>query len=215
MTGSRRSWHIPLATAVLVFVNLGLAAAQDPTGPRPIVRQDANPSTAAPVFVATLTRDGIAVLSDSGLDRPQKTAIFQRMFDDRFAKTDIGRLVLGRHWTDASLEERSMFLATLGGYLAETLIRRFPPDGRFDLIDAVEIAASRSDERRFEVATMLVSTDLQAEIVWTVVSVDGEFRVLDATFAGRSFLIAQRNELAEILRRVDGSMAGLIDALGG
>lgn len=190
-----------------------IAQSTGPNGPDLSASEDANILDAASLLIGDLTEDGLAILTNLDLDAGRQREFFRKMFEKSFATEEIGRIVLGRYWNDANEDERAEFLTTLGGILAGTLIERLPADGIFEIIGATEISAPRPDESRIQVTTNFVSVDLEAQILWTVIVIDGDVKVLDAFFAGRSFLLAQRSTFMEILQRVDGSVTALVAEL--
>ena len=64
-----------------------------------------------------------------------------------------------------------------------------------------------------EVKTHFNSVDFEGEVLWSLVAINGDIKILDATFAGRSFLLAQKTDFEKILREVDGSIPALIEIL--
>lgn len=177
------------------------------------VRSSEETIATAPVFVETLTRDGIAVLRDPNLDRTAQENYFRSVFIHSFALQEIGRRVLARAWSRTTPRQRVLFLDALGKRLADTLIRGFPTDGEFEVLSVREIETSQPETMAIEVKTHFNSVDFEGEVLWSLLAINGDIKILDATFAGRSFLGAQKTDFQEMLREVDGSIPALIEIL--
>ncbi len=169
----------------------------------------------APEFINDLAQTSITALNDQTNSPALLRQFFSDLFDQKFATQEISRIVLGRAWNKADEGERDQFRAILGGFLAKQLIEGFPPNGRIEVVSARQVDAVERTDTLIEVRSLFSSADVQGEVLWSVVTTDGKLRILDATFAGRSFLLTQRAEFAEILRQVGGSIPALIDEIAG
>lgn len=66
-------------------------------------------ATPQETFVDNLGRQAIRVLGDANISIPQRHAAFAKMFKTNFDLEKIGRFVLGRHWNEASDDQKAKY----------------------------------------------------------------------------------------------------------
>lgn len=168
--------------------------------------------SAAPLFVELLAHESIAVLTDQKLGQTERRERLRQIFYRSFATTDIAHAVLGRYWFMATEDEKGEFMDVLGRYVATTVLDNFS-SGQFEIFSTSQVDGPGRGGAVYGVETVLSADSYSAQVVWTIGIVDGEPKVLDLVIAGNSFLLSQRDRFASILRRNDGSVAALIEAI--
>ncbi len=111
-------------------------------------------------------------------------------FDRRYA----AQLVLGRHWRDASAEQRTRFIDAF----YQSLLRRYG-DGVLEYDeDAVEILPFRGDltKQRVTVKTMVTLDDgTEVPVNYGLVNRDSNWLIFDVTIEGISYVRNYRTEI--------------------
>ncbi len=167
-------------------------------------------SLVAPQFIQVLTAQGVTALTDASLEPLERRAAMRDTFTTSFATEAIARLTLGRHWITASDEEKEHFIVALTEFVASTVVDNLPTTGHFEIFATNEIDSPESENRRFEVNTVLVTDHFSSPIIWTIDVIEGQPKVLDLAINNKSFLQSQKTEFATILRRNGGSIEDLI-----
>lgn len=185
---------------------------QDTTSTNFVAESHLDAIIAAPRFVEFLAHDSMVALTDLTLAPIERREHMRQIFYRSFATTNIARAVLGRYWFTATDAEKDEFLDVLGRYVAVVVVDNFS-NGRFVIFSTSQAERPGRDEAFYDVATVLTSDSFSSPVVWTIEIVDGELKVLDLVISGQSFIMGQRDRFARILRRNDGSMAALIEAI--
>lgn len=191
-------------TTVILFLLVGIAtAAADPND----VIQSAADQLAAELAGK---KESLAA------DRDALYALIDGVLLPRFDRRYAAQLVLGRHWRNASDEQRSRFINAF----YDSLLRRYA-DGVLEYDqDRVEILPFRGDlsKQRTTVKTMVTLDDgTEVPVNYGMVNRDGNWLMFDVTIEGISYVRNYRTELnAEIqatsldavIARLEGEATG-------
>lgn len=179
-----------------------------------LVLAGASPARAAPAseeseFVSGLGNQLLSLFEDPELSDAALRGELRAMFTAAFDVPAIARFVMGRHWRQATEEQRQEFLDLFRSYVANIYAERFSgysgesfevtrqtplPDG--DTLVSIEIL--RSDGPALPVG-------------FRVRRGDEGFKIVDAAVEGVSLIVAKRDEFGSVIAR-DG-IDGLLDIL--
>lgn len=162
-------------------------------------------------FVERLGRDAISMLSDEGLSREARLAGFRQLLRDGFALEAIGRFVLGRHWTQASADQRTAFLTAFEDFVVNSYAARFSQYSGENL----RILDERADgESGHAVNTQIVRPSAPPIMVqWRVREAEAGPKIVDVVIEGVSLAITQRSEFAAVIQQNGGRIDPLIEQL--
>lgn len=193
-----------LASLVVAF---GLAVAAFSVAPPASATAEGRSSQ----FVERLGRDAITVLTDEGLSREARLAGFRQLLRDGFAIEAIGRFVLGRHWTQASGEQRAAFLVAFEDFVVNSYAARFSQYGG----ETLRIVDERADgESGHAVNSQIVRPSAPPIMVqWRVRDAEGGPKIVDVVIEGVSLAITQRSEFASVIQQNGGRIDPLIEQL--
>ena len=153
----------------------------------------------APNDVIQGAADALAAELDGRKDeltenRDELYALIDRVLLPRFDRRYAAQLVLGRHWRNASAEQRDRFIGAFYG----SLLRRYA-DGVLEYNqDQVEILPFRGDltKQRTTVRTMVTLNDgTEVPVNYGLVMRDGGWLMFDVTIEGISYVRNYRTEL--------------------
>ena len=160
-------------------------------------------------FIQTLADQALVVLQDGSVSLEERERRFQKLLQDGFAMSLIGRFAVGRYWKSMSPNQQAeyqklfstwvlkSYAAWLGGYTGQEFkIDRTVKAGQKDVFVRTRIQQPNS-------------TPLRAD--WRVRNFEGKYKVIDVVVEGVSMLSTQRSEYTAVLRQ--HGPEGLIEAL--
>ncbi len=164
-------------------------------------------------FIRALEQEAVHSLTDKSKERPVRVTAFRKLFEEKFAVTQIGRWTLGRNWRRASKEEQTEFLKLFEDLMVTMYVDRFEAYSGEKL---KIIKTTTVDENRATVYTEIVrpeGVDGKAiSVLWRVGRNGDIYKVLDVVIEGASMSITLQREFASIIKNT-GSVAGLIEEL--
>jgi phospholipid transport system substrate-binding protein len=172
------------------------------------VAEGADPADAG-VFVQTMADKAIVTLTGHDIDREERIVRFRELLKDYFDVRTIARWVLGRHWKDATDDQRREYLALFEDLIVATYIDRFAnyAGERFAVTQALTAAGG----------DILVNSEITRpeggdplNVGWRVREREGRLRIIDVMVDGMSMGQTQRSEFASVIRRSGGSVEGLL-----
>lgn len=187
---------MPTRRTTLALLAAGLLAA-------PHARAAADPA-AAEAFIQALGDRTLAVLEQPAT-QPEKLQELKRLLDEATDLELVARLVLGRHWRQATPTQQAEFVALFKELLMQTMAERMSwYNGQtFEIIGAQQI-----DERDTMVATRILRPSGKPPIPvdWRVRQGAGGYLLIDILAEGVSLVVTQRSEAAEVVNRsgIDG-----------
>jgi len=177
-----------------------------------IARQDEQAQQQARAFIEDLGDRTIDLLSDPDATTQSLIDDFERLFRQNFDTNTIGRFVLGRHWSQATPQQRQNYLEVFREFVVQTYAQRFSDfSGQRLQIEGTRPAGS-SDVM---VSTRIVDPSGAPPVAvdWRVRVQDGEVKIIDVMVENVSMAITYRNEFNSVIQRQGGNVAGLIQAL--
>jgi phospholipid transport system substrate-binding protein len=170
----------------------------------------------APADAAVATAEGfiqglgdrtLAVL-DQPVPPPEKLAQLKELLDRSTDLELVGRLVLGRHWRQATPAQQEEYTRLLKALVMQTMAERFSwyTGETFEITGATPV-----DERDTMVSTRILRPSGKPPILvdWRVRrGGDGGFLLIDILAEGVSLVVTQRAEAAEVINR--GGIDGLL-----
>lgn len=195
----RRSLLAPVGLIVAIML-LALPAAADG-----FERQ-------AEKFIGSLAQEAIDSLTTRDAARDERIKRFRAMFNHHFAVRAIGRFVLGRHWQQATDEERAEYLALFEDLMVVSYVDRFQRYAGENL----RIVNSRPEgDAAATVFTEIVRPGVgqPVQVIWRIGGKDEALKVLDVIVEGTSLAQTLRADFGSIIRQREGKVAGLIHEL--
>ena len=174
-----------------------------------IARASAAELNAARRFMDRLAKQAIEVLRRSEDDAEQREAAFRVLLSEGFDVPFIGRFVLGRHWRNATPEQRDRYLALFSEFLIKTYTRRLSeysgevfritgahPAGKKDVIVRTRIERPSGDP---------------IKAGWRIRGVGSRLKIIDVSIEGVSMAVTQRAEFASVVQHkgIDGLLQAL------
>lgn len=179
---------------VLVIAGGGAQAARDPGQ-----------------FIGELGGEVLNILQNRQLNQSARAERFRELFAEAFDLQVISQFVLGRHWRQASPEQRAEWQAVLKDYVAQIYARQFSTyEGqRFDVLQQRNVDGGS-----------LVQTRIQQpngepiNVDFRVQPSGGDYKIVDVLVGNVSLLVTKRSEFDSVIQRegVDGLMRRLKQA---
>ncbi len=159
-------------------------------------------------FVQSLADRAIGTLRDTSAE-DQRAATFKELLRDAFDLPAIGQFVLGRHWSQASADQRAAYLRTFADYVVQTYTAQLGAYAG----ESLRVTSERNLGDGEVVVQSRIERPSGAPIVadWRVREVDGRHRVVDVMVEGISMAVTQRSEFSSVVRRegLDGLIAAM------
>jgi phospholipid transport system substrate-binding protein len=196
-SADRRSLPAPLGRRALMALGVGLLGAARVATAQPI---DASS------FIRNLGEQSVAILRNGALDDGAK---LERLVGLLHQATDlplVARLVLGRHWREASEPQRQRYTQLFQSLVIKTMAQRLSAYGG----ETFKIIGARETEGRDSVVSTRIfrPSGPPIDVDWRVRESVGSFAVVDVVAEGISMVITQRSEVNEIVGR--RGIAGLL-----
>ena len=142
----------------------------------------------------------------------QQEAELKKLFQKYVDVPIIARAVLGKSWRDASSDQRKRFIYAFKIYVSNKYGKQFSEFKGTRL----EIVKSRDTQTK---AGVLVSTEVVVpghtplNVVWQVSDGSGSLKLIDMRVEGISMLSTERQEFRSKLKKFNGSIDDLIQAI--
>ncbi len=195
---------VPRRTVVVALAVFLAAAAIGTPGP-------ARGDESARQFMQSLGDDAIAILADEGLSAVQRENKLGRLFDRGFHLPTVSRFVLGRHWRNATQDQRQEYQQVFRDFIVKSYSKRFSSFAG----EQLKITNSRAEGKH---DTIVFSTIVRPEgkptrVSWRLRGYADGFKIIDVIVEGVSMLITQRDEFSSVIRNSGGELDGLITLL--
>lgn len=167
-------------------------------------------STDASKFVHDLGDQAIKILKQKDSGPAVREQKFKKILTNYFDVPSIARFSLGRHWRQATSEQKKDYVALFGKYLARSYATKLGgyTGEQFKILSERDLGNKRD---------VMVNTSIERtsgppiKVGWRVRNRKDSKAVIDVMVEGVSLVVAQRNEFSSVVRR-DG-LKGLLDAL--
>jgi phospholipid transport system substrate-binding protein len=170
----------------------------------------AEPSAdAARTLIQTVGDDVLAILRDASLGDQDKVERLVALLNGPIDLDLVARLILGRHWRNASEEQRAEYLELFRAFALHTLASRLDVYGgqEFEITGAKVVG--RNDAL---VSTQILSQGPPLGVDWRVRELnDNSLVAIDVIVEGVSLIVTQRSEFGAVVERqgMDGLLAEL------
>ena len=160
-------------------------------------------------FIDRLGGDVIGILQDKPLDQAARAERFRGLFAEAFDLQTISQFVLGRHWREATPQQRAEWQDVLKGYVSGIYARQFSSyEGQtFEVLQ----------ERKLDGGGSVVQTRIQQpdgepiNVDFRVQQTPDGLKIVDVLVANVSLIVTKRSEFDSVIQRegVDGLMRRL------
>jgi phospholipid transport system substrate-binding protein len=175
----------------------------------PIARARAD-TTAAEAFIRDIGARVMAILQDAGKTNDDKFLALKELLESNTDLDLVARLVLGRHWRDATEPQREEYVALFRQILMNTLAARL---GDYNGQTFAVLGSTSLNERDTAVQSQInrVGGAPPLKVDWRVRDSDGGLAIIDVVAEGVSLVVSQRNEVGSVVER--NGMSGLIETM--
>ncbi len=189
-----------VAAAIAVVVVVGASGAR------------ADEAAEARNFIDALADKAIAALTVKDITREERFRRFRVLLNEHFAVKTIGQWVLGRHWRQATKEEKQEYLRLFEDLIVDTYADRFK---RYSGEKLAITDATLKGKKDITVSTLISrpAGGQPIRVDWRVRHVGEIKRIVDVIVEGVSMGQTQRSEFASVIRANGGGMKGLLDQL--
>jgi phospholipid transport system substrate-binding protein len=194
--------RLAAGVAALALVGAGLSVA-----PRPVAAEQ---NSAAELIQRTATQVLDLVMTKTGAAREARIL---RVLETNFDLNYMARSSLGRHWNQATSEQRERFLKVFASAEAHAYARRFGQYGGQKLTVDRAAPMTRGDDVSI-VNSKLTQTDAEPiAIQWEVRSDGQRVRIVDVRIEGVSMVVTRRAEFNSFIQAHGGKVEPLIAEL--
>jgi phospholipid transport system substrate-binding protein len=164
----------------------------------------------AEAFIRGIGDQVMVILQDASKTDEDKLTALKDLLDDNTDLDLVARLVLGRHWRDASQAERNEYVGLFRQILMNTLAERL---GDYNGQTFEVVGSSELNERDSAVQTQInrVGGAPPLKVDWRVRDSEGKLAIIDVIAEGVSLVVSQRNEVSSVVER--NGMSGLIETM--
>lgn len=189
---SRRSLSVLVVAAALLLWTIPVRAEQtDPAA-----------------FVDGLVQQALAILRNPQMPDAQREEQFSTLLRSGFDIPRIARFVLGRYWLSASDQDRTRFSELFAQWVVRTYSARFKEYSG----EIIKVTGARAESpTSYVVSSQLVHTNgaPPTTIYWHVSKMNGDLKIVDVEVEGVSMALTEREEIASVVQRDGGTVAGL------
>jgi phospholipid transport system substrate-binding protein len=173
----------------------------------------AEPDDAARQFITSLADRAIQALTTSDIPRAERIRRFRTLFNDHFAVNDIGKWVLGRHWSRTTPAEQTEYLRLFEDYIVASYVDRFAAYTGEKLRIVRTVTEGDGRATVFSEITLPESGKTPIRVDWRVAGVAPAIKIVDLVVEGVSMSTTLRSEFGSIVRRDGGKIDGLLTVL--
>ena len=164
------------------------------------------------MFVRKLAEKAISELTDKSVPRAQRIALFRDFFNTHFAVNGIGKWILGRHWKNASEQERQEYLRLFEDLMVVSYVDRFATYAGESLL--ISKTLSQDDSNATVYAEIEQPGGAPAvHVDWRVARKDSIYKIVDVIVEGTSMSSTLRSDFGSTIRQRGGKISGLLTAL--
>ena len=166
----------------------------------------------AQAFVEGVTKDGIENIINANISQSEKTARFEKLFNNALDTQFIGQFVLGRYWRTATPKQREEFIKAYRELMTQTWSKRFDEfKGREFIFKGTN--KSNSANQVFVVSEVPMNEGQPAKVLWRVKQTGDSFKIVDIVIENVSLAITARNEYTSYIKNSKEGIDGLIKDL--
>ncbi|MCP5373241.1 MAG: ABC transporter substrate-binding protein [Hyphomicrobiales bacterium] len=163
-------------------------------------------------FIEGMAERAVKALTVPDISRQEREKRFRSLLHEAFAVEIIGRWVLGRHWREATAEQRKEYLALFEDLIVATYVDRFKRYSGESLTVFKTVPHGSKDVLVF--SRILRPTGGEpVDVTWRVRVFDGQFKIIDVMVEGVSMGQTQRSEFASVIRKNGDGVDGLLSEL--
>lgn len=191
-----------------------LVAALAVVGPLPAsatpARAEPGPTDGAAAFLEGFVERTLAMLSDESLSEIERVGVFRELLSDSFDLDLTARIVLGRHWRQATTEQRRSYRRRFEDYVVAVHGRRLDAYSG----ETVEVESTRQEGERDAVVRSRLRGGRVPElrVDWRLRRSENGWHIIDVVIEGMSLAITHRSEFATVISR-EGGIDGLLRKL--
>ena len=175
----------------------------------PPVEGATSAETRALNFINALADKAIEALTVADVTRTERIARFRLVFNDHFAVEAIGKWILGRHWKQATKDEREEYLALFEDLIVISYVDRFAEYTGERLNVTRAIVVNSANVTVFS-EIMRPTGGGPIRVDWRVGGLEQTLKIVDVVVEGTSMSATLRSDFGSIIRRNGGQIAGLI-----
>jgi phospholipid transport system substrate-binding protein len=170
----------------------------------------ASANSADTAFVRDLGNEAIELLSRKDVGLATREKKFEGILMTRFDVPVLARFALGRHWRQASAEQKKDYIELFGRYVARSYAvklggysgEKFRVVSEKPLTNKVDVLVNTLIER---------SSGPEINVTWRVRHRKETRRIVDVMVEGISMAVTQRDEFSSVVRQ--NGLQGLLDTL--
>ena len=167
-------------------------------------------SEGAKNFIASMGDRGINFLGNESMGIEAKKAEFEKLLNDSFDMTTIGRFSVGQYWRSMSPAQQKEYQSLFNDMIVRVYSKRFSDyKGQ-----QFKVESARKEGNDSIVTSFIVPGDgPQVKVDWRVRNKGGAYKVVDIIVEGVSMAQTQRSEFASIIQRGGGNVDVLLNHL--
>ena len=152
--------------------------------------------------IEDLSREVIAILSDSSSSKKQREAHFGQLLARDLDIPLIARFVMGKHWRRATDEQKRNYMSAFRNYVIQTYSARL---GGAE-VDSFNIINTKVIGKKdiLVVSNVAKASTKPIRANWRLRQRNGAYRILDLSVEGISMALTLRQEFSAILKNKDG-----------
>jgi phospholipid transport system substrate-binding protein len=171
----------------------------------------ADDASDAQSFIQKLADTAMSTVAVKDLPDSERENRFRTLFVNTFDLPEIGKLVLGRFWRQATPEQQTEFLKSFEDIQVYTWTKRFK-DYAGETLEILSVNAE--GETDFVVDSRIKRQKLDPIAVgWRVRKNGGDYKVLDIKVEGASMAFTHRSEYSSVIQGSGGKIDGLLVAM--
>lgn len=166
---------------------------------------------AAVKMIEILADEAISTLTVKSLAKEERASRFRELLKANFDVNTIAQWVLGRHWSQATAEQRTDYLKLFEDLLVVTYSDRF---GRYagERLTIVNAVSRPGEDTLVQTVLNHPETEALIKIDWRIRSRAGKLWIVDVVIEGVSMGQTQRSEFASAIRQ-NGGIDGFLGEL--
>lgn len=180
----------------------------------PQASRAAESSAPAAAFMQKMADAALLCLNSSKMSSAEKHEQLRALFRQGFDIKTIGRFVLGKHWKEATEDQRHEYLSLFEDRIVQTYEERLTldPVKSFTILN-VTPDGSGSQDSLVNSVIVRTSDPEPTKVTWRVRLKEGQMKIVDVLVDGISSSITQRSDFDSVIVNGGGKIETLLDTL--
>ncbi len=163
----------------------------------------------AAVFMQNMADNAMHYLNADNIPEKEKTERLRALLRDGFDIKTIGRFVLGKHWQQASEDQRREYFSLFEDMVLQSYQNRLTVD-KVKSFTITDVKPGGAEDSMVSSVIVRQSDPEPTNVTWRVRMEEGKMKIVDVLVNGISSSITQRSDFDSVIMKGGGKFEALL-----